>query len=106
MILPGLEPDEIIMLDLDEDGNVRATPGSDIPAVMTGSEIYRSYFGVQNAYMSTVRRKLMDYEVLATDPLRTAEEDRRMQQLGDELRTFGVAPDGDGCNVSRRNGQD
>ncbi|WNG23046.1 AAA family ATPase [Cystobacter fuscus] len=47
MLLPALERHEIIMLRLDEHGDVVAEPPPTWPKLLTGSEIYSSFFNIQ-----------------------------------------------------------
>ncbi len=50
MILPGLERDEILRVRQDETGSVVVEPVDESPAVMTGSELYESFFGIEGLY--------------------------------------------------------
>lgn len=47
MVLPGLRPEEVLRLEQDEEGNVVVQSGKDAPALMTGSELYRRFFGIE-----------------------------------------------------------
>ena len=87
MLLAGLRPDEVVVLDVDERGNVTPTTRPD-PRLMTSSEIYERYFGIAHAHPDDLGRRWREYRYLADDPHRTADEDRRVQ---DHLRYFADA---------------
>jgi len=92
MILPGLEQDEIVMLSLDDRGNVIASEAPEAPALKTGSEIYEQFFGIDRLYPSELGEALQRYGFLANDPGRTDAEEDEMQRLRSELREHGVDP--------------
>lgn len=92
MVLPGLERDEILILRRDEDGNVVPEEVQETPALMTGSQIYSVFFGLDNLYPNALGEKLRRYGFLTGNPLRTDEEDAEMRALGEELRARGVDP--------------
>jgi hypothetical protein len=50
MVLPALAAEEIIMLTQDAEGSVVATPSRQSPALLTGSELYGSFFEIRKLY--------------------------------------------------------
>lgn len=44
MLLPGLDQDEVLVLRLDEDGNVYVAPAPASPSWLTGSELFDAFF--------------------------------------------------------------
>jgi len=96
MLLPALERHEIIMLRLDENGDVVAEAPPASPKLMTGSEIYSSFFNIQKLYPSDLGNDLRRYTFLSSDPTRTAEEDAEMlllqKKLIDEGLDLGLPP--------------
>ena len=92
MLLPGFERDEILMLRLDADGNVDARPAEYSPMLMTGSEIYRTFFGVEGLYPAEAGTKLQRYGFISGNPRRSSEEEYEMERLHGELAALGVEP--------------
>lgn len=93
MVLPGLTQDEVFVLSQDKDGSVVATQASQSPQLLTGSELYGSFFGLNQLYPSDLGDKLQQYINLATDPLRTDEEQGKMEKLRGELEAAGIELD-------------
>lgn len=85
MLLPALERHEIVMLRLDENGDVVAEAPPSSPKLMTGSEIYSSFFNIQKLYPSDLGDELRRYTYLSSDPTRTDEEDTEMLRLQKKL---------------------
>ena len=92
MLLPGFDRDEIVMLSQDEDGNVIAQEAEFSPMLMTGSEIYRAFFGVEGLYPSEAGEKLQRYGFISSNPRRSDEDEQEMDQLRGELKAVGVDP--------------
>jgi len=90
MLLPALERHEIVMLRLDENGDVVAEPPLASPKLMTGSEIYSSFFNIQKLYPSDLGDELRRYTYLSSDPTRTDEEDAEMLRLQKKLTDAGL----------------
>jgi hypothetical protein len=93
MVLPALAAEEVILLTQDAEGSVVATPSPHSPALLTGSELYETFFEIRKLYPEELGDKLHRYSYLATDPTRTAEEDAAMWQLRRELEAAGVELD-------------
>jgi len=90
MLLPALERHEIVMLRLDENGDVVAEEPPASPKLMTGSEIYSSFFNIQKLYPSDLGDELRRYTYLSSDPTRTDEEDAEMLLLQKKLTDAGL----------------
>jgi hypothetical protein len=102
LALVGLRPDqdEIVRLFIDpKTGDVRqldmkqGRPHEPDPRLMTGSEIYRTYFGIDRFYPEHLGELLREHRYLAADPTRSDEDERRLDEIETKLRGEGVAPD-------------
>jgi len=93
MLLPGLDQDEILHIFQDEEGNVQIKMAGQSPSLMTGSEIYGSFFGIDQLYPIDVGADLQRYGYLSSDPSRTDEEDRELSTILAKLRNAGIEPD-------------
>ncbi len=51
------------------------------PALMTGSEIYETFFGLDRLYPDQLGEDLRRYGYLAGDPARTDDEERELHHL-------------------------
>lgn len=92
MLLPGFEQHEIKLLKLDNEGNVVVEEPEVSPKLMTGSEIYASFFDLSGLYPNDEGQWLRRYAFLANDPTRTEEEERELQELATKLHARGVDP--------------
>jgi hypothetical protein len=90
MLLPAFERHEIVMLRLDENGDVVAEEPTDSPKLMTGSEIYSSFFNIQKLYPNDLGNDLRRYTYLSSDPTRTDDEDAEMLRLQKRLTEAGL----------------
>ena len=93
MVLPGLEAEEVWLLEQDDDGSVTARPSPRAPALLTGSELYGSFFDMNELYPNDLGERARRYGVLATDPTRTDAEDTELRVLRDILEKAGVTYD-------------
>jgi hypothetical protein len=93
MVLPALTADEVYLLSRDEAGSVVATRADHSPALLTGSEILESFFGIRTFYPNDLGDKASEYGRLANDPTRSDDEDQRMRALRQELATAGIEYD-------------
>jgi len=91
MLLPGLERDEIWHLRLAE-GHVTVEMFDQSPALMTGSELYQTFFGIDRLYPADLGEALYRYGYLASDPRRSDEEDAEMHGYHQRLLDSGVEP--------------
>lgn len=102
LALVGLRPDqdEIVRLTIDpKTGDVQQldmkqgrTHEPD-PRLMTGSEIYRTYFGIERFYPAHLGELLRQHRYLAADPTRSDEDEARLDEIEAKLREEGVEPD-------------
>jgi hypothetical protein len=90
MLLPALDRHEIVMLRLDENGDVVAEAPPASPKLMTGSEIYSSFFDIQKLYPNDLGDDLRRYTYLSSDPTRTDKEDAEMLLLQKKLTDAGL----------------
>ncbi|MHC5539999.1 AAA family ATPase [Singulisphaera rosea] len=92
MLLPGLEADEIFHVFQDDEGNVQVKKADQSPSLMTGSEIYNTFFGIDRLYPTDVGADLQRYGYLSSDPGRTDDEDRELAAILVRLQGAGVDP--------------
>ncbi len=92
MLLPGLAADEIVMLGRDEKGSVVQVESDVFPNLMTGTELYKVFFGLHDRYPTELGKALSRYSFLAGDPGRSNAEDEEMRELRRRLREGGVDP--------------
>lgn len=69
--------------------NERPPPMFD-PRTMTGSEVYRDWFGVDRLTLNVRGEGIRRYQSLATDPFRSDDEEREMKALAEGLAASGV----------------
>lgn len=97
LVLAGLRPeeDEIVQLALDpETGDavrVPLQPHID-PRLLTGSELYRTFFGIDDVYPDAAGRALREFRYLAANPYRSDDDEVEMQRLGAELKAQRIDP--------------
>lgn len=120
VVLSSLSPDEIVRVGQHPDtGDVeefvhdpesgefvplssldeRPPPSLD-PRTMTGSEVYRDWFGLDRLTLNPHGDMLRRYEMLATDPLRTDDEEAELDEL--EARLAELKAGGVPSRVERR----
>lgn len=92
MVLPGLRQEEVKILRQDDEGNVYAEDAPDTPALMTGSQIYQDFFGIDRLYPAQLGADLQRYGFLVGMAHRTDEEEGEVYALRDRLREAGVDP--------------
>ncbi|MBM7112451.1 AAA family ATPase [Archangium primigenium] len=92
MVLPGLSREEIVILGQDEEGNVIAQESPESPSLLTGSEIYRTFFGIDRLHPSDLGKDLQRYSFLIADPLRSDAEEQEMRDIQKRLAAAGVDP--------------
>jgi hypothetical protein len=93
MLLSGCERDEVVILQQDSSGNVEAHEAPASPALMSGSELYKVFFGVEGLYPNLAGALLRQYGFLASNPDRSDEEDAEVRRIRDQLISLGVTPD-------------
>jgi hypothetical protein len=90
MLLPAFERHEVVMLRLNRDGDVVTEEPTASPKLMTGSEIYSSFFNIKDLYPNDLGEALRRYTYLSSDPTRTDEEDVEMLGLQKKLTQAGL----------------
>lgn len=102
LALLGLRPDEdeIVRLVIDDrSGDIRqldmkrGAPHEPDPRLMTGTELYRSYFGIDQFYPDRLGELLRKQRFFAANPGRSVEEEAELDRVEGELRGEGVEPD-------------
>lgn len=91
LTLLGAKAEEIWRLER-RGGDLVATQGRETPALMTGSDLYDAYFGIESVFPDELGQWLDRYGFLARNPVRTADEDAEARQLLAALRGAGVDP--------------
>jgi hypothetical protein len=93
MVLPGLEADEVVMLDFDEDGNVvkKEQPGT--PQLLTGSQLYREFFGISELYPNDLGEKMNQLGYLVGNAYRSEAEELQMWELIKLFKSKGLDPE-------------
>lgn len=92
MLLPELERDEVLRLRQRDDGDVRVEAPDLSPALMTGSEIYEIFFGIDRLYPNDLGEALQRYGYLAGNPTRSDEEEAELTALREKLRANDLDP--------------
>ncbi len=92
MVLPALRREEIVMLDVDEEGNVVPSMPDESPMLLTGSELYREFFGVDELQPVSLAHDHQRYAFLVGNPARTDDEEKEMNELRDRFRRLGIDP--------------
>ena len=81
LVLAGMHPTEIVRLQFSDNGDVERAPIGPDARVMTGTEIYREYFGIDEIIPDEAGQKLRDYRYLAANPYRNDQDDRQIRRL-------------------------
>ena len=92
MVLPGLKKEEILRIRQTEEGAVVVESVDESPAVMTGSELYEAFFGIEGLFAREVGDQLHRYTYLSNDPFRSDDEDREMIRIQQNLKQADVLP--------------
>ena len=90
MVLPALSAEEVYILSQDVEGSVTAKPAAQSPALMTGSELFSTFFEIDKLYPVELAAKLRRYGYLASDSTRSDQQDAELLPLRDELAAAGV----------------
>ncbi len=93
MILPGLRKDEIRRVRQNEQGSVVVEEVEESPAVMTGSELYEAFFGIDGLYPKDIGKSLQKYGYLTSNPYRSDEEEAEISRLRVDLQAYDVLPE-------------
>lgn len=93
LVTASLAPDEVIRLEIDNTtGNVRRRQVDQDPRILTGTEVYREFFDVDEIYPNLGGRQLAEYRYLAANPYRSGADDQRLEDLRAELADLDIDP--------------
>jgi predicted ATP-binding protein involved in virulence len=94
LVLSSLRPDEIIVLELNDQDALTARTGDDVrdPRLRTVGELAAEFFEIDKLYPQPLGIKLNEYSVIAANRYRTSDELQRAQQLKAELLNQGIDP--------------
>jgi energy-coupling factor transporter ATP-binding protein EcfA2 len=91
LTLVGAKAEEIWVLAT-ENGRVKATCGIEAPMLLTGGQIYRRYFGIEDIYPDGLGRSLQRYSFLSGYSLRDDVEQAELETLQKQLREADLDP--------------
>lgn len=91
LTLVGAKAEEIWVLSTKE-GQVKATAGVDAPMLLTGGQIYRRYFGIEDIYPNGLGRALQRFSFLSGYALRNDVEQAELEALQKQLREAELDP--------------
>ncbi len=86
LLISSRRPDEVVILERDDKGEMTTKRPDWDPRLLTGGELFRRIFGVENRPPDPVFKMVKRYEYLARSPYRTDDEERKMIAIGGELR--------------------
>lgn len=92
ILLSAFHREEVVMLDFDDEGNVVQVPTPRDPRLLTGSELYELFFGIDKLYPAELGERLERYVRIATDPYRSDDEEATAKRLLEELRREDIEP--------------
>ncbi|MCX4241322.1 AAA family ATPase [Paraliomyxa miuraensis] len=92
ILLSAFHREEVVMLDFDDEGNVVQVDTPRDPRLLTGSELYELFFGIDKLYPAELGEQLERYVRIATDPYRTDVEDETARRLLEGLRREDIDP--------------
>lgn len=99
LTLVGAKADEILVLSYSDDGVAVAEKGVETPLLLTGGQLYRRYFGIEDIYPHALGRSLERFAFLSSYARRTPEEDLELSAIRAELEVAGVKPSWDEVSV-------
>jgi hypothetical protein len=76
--------------DIDKVDLRQGRPHEPDPRLMTGTEIYRTYFGIGELYPAAIGEQLRQYRYLAADPTRSNDDEQVLDAIEVELRRNGI----------------
>ncbi|MFT3766638.1 MAG: AAA family ATPase [Minicystis sp.] len=92
ILLTAFRREEVVVLDFNEHGDVVQSDTPKDPRLMTATELYEWFFGIDRLYPSELGQKLDAYNTIAANPFRTEDEDAIAAKLGEDLRREGITP--------------
>lgn len=91
LTLIGAKAHEIWMIS-DENGQPKVQQGVETPALLTGSELYLSYFGINDYFPGELGQAYQRYAVLCNDIMRSDDEDAELYRLQAQLKAANMLP--------------
>lgn len=91
LTLVGAKAEEIVIL-AKQDGEVKASKGIETPMLLTGGQIYQSYFEIDDVYPNELGQALHHYSFLSGYALRNDAEQAEMERLQVTLSKAGIEP--------------
>lgn len=91
LTLVGAKAEEIWVLS-NSDKRVVAHQGIDAPMLLTGGQLYRRYFGIEDVYPDDLGKALQRYSFLCGYPSRTQDEENELNELVSVLDAAGIRP--------------
>lgn len=91
LLISRLRPEQIVVLDWDDAGDIVPRPFEQDPRLMTATQLYRDLFGVGDPPPTDLARTLSRYKYLSSDPRRDDSEHEEAQRLRAELKKHEVA---------------
>ena len=92
ILVSGRKREEIVSLELNDDGDVERRPIEYDPRLLTPGELYRQVLGLHETPPGPIADVLDRYRVLARDPQRDDAEEAEVVRLREELKTAEVSP--------------
>jgi hypothetical protein len=92
ILVSGRKREEIVSLELNDDGDVERRPIEYDPRLLTPGELYRQVLGLHETPPGPIADLLDDFRALARDPLRDDAEEATVQQLRNKLVDAEVSP--------------
>jgi hypothetical protein len=90
LLLARLQPDEIIRLDLNDEGLVYKMEQDTNPGPLASNELYREFFGVTRTIPKKLAEHLDDYRFYARRADRTEDREKIVQRAHKELTSHGI----------------
>ena len=91
LLLSRLRPDQVVLLEADDEGSVVPRPLQRDPRLMSSTDLYEEVFGIEDSPPSELALKRNRYTFLSQDPERTDAEEAQVQALRLELEAARVA---------------
>ena len=91
LLISSLRPDEVLILERDDQDQMAARHPTWDPRLLTGNELFQRIFGVDDRPPDPLFREVKRYEYLARSPYRTDDDERQLASLGEKLRAHGVS---------------
>ncbi len=94
LVITGCEADEVIRLDRVDGEVVQVTTPAPPPRMLSGTELYWNYFELPRLIPNPVGQAIYDYERLARNGARRADEQATLERLTETLSELKQLPEG------------